>query len=126
MVILQFRANRKPTGGRYKAMAVRRQYMSGNAATLTKLGTLRKRTARVLGGATKERVLTTNIANVFDPKAKKFTQAKISTIVENPANRNFARRNIMTKGTVIETTAGRAKITNSPGQDGAINAVLLA
>jgi small subunit ribosomal protein S8e len=32
---------------------------------------------------------------------------------------------VMTKGAVIETSAGRAKITNSPGQEGHINAVLI-
>jgi small subunit ribosomal protein S8e len=47
------------------------------------------------------------------------------TIAENPSNRNFARRSIMTKGTVIETSAGKARITNRPGQEGAINAVLI-
>jgi small subunit ribosomal protein S8e len=125
MVILQHRSNRKKTGGRYKAMAVRRQHMMGSPATLTKLGKTVKREAKTLGGGTKQRLLHANTANVLDPKTKKFTQATISTIVENPANRNFARRNIMTKGTVIETSAGKARITNKPGQAGAINAVLL-
>jgi small subunit ribosomal protein S8e len=84
------------------------------------------KTDRVLGGATKKRVLSHNVANVLDPSAKKFTQATITTILEVGANRNFVRRNIMTKGTVIETSAGKARITNRPGQDGVINAVLVA
>jgi small subunit ribosomal protein S8e len=125
MVILQHRSNRKLTGGRYKSMAVRRQHMMGSPATLTKLGKPSKRIAKQLGGTPKQRLLLMNTANVLDPKTKKFTQATISTIVENAANRNFARRNIMTKGTIIETSAGRARITSRPGQEGALNAVLI-
>jgi small subunit ribosomal protein S8e len=125
MVIFQRRSNRKSTGGAYKRMSVKRQHMMGSPATLTKLGETRRQTTSKLGGANKHRVLATSTANVFDPSSKKFTKATISTISENPANRNFARRNIMTKGTVIETSAGKAKITNRPGQEGAINAVLV-
>ena len=63
--------------------------------------------------------------NVVDPKTKSSKKVKIKTITENPANRNFVRRNIITKGAVIETELGKAKITGRPGQDAAINAVLL-
>ena len=35
------------------------------------------------------------------------------------------RRNILTKGAIIETDAGKAKITNRPGQEGTVNAVLV-
>ena len=125
MVLLQKRSNRKPTGGKYKAISVRRQHMMGSAATLTGLGSVRKQTAQKIGGGSKQRVLSSDVANVYDPKSKKYSKAKISTIVENAANRNFARRNIMTKGTVIETSAGKAKVTNRPGQEGAINAILV-
>ena len=31
----------------------------------------------------------------------------------------------MTKGTIIETEKGKAKITSRPGQEGSINAVLV-
>ena len=46
-------------------------------------------------------------------------------MVDNPANVNYVRRNIVTKGAVIETSAGRARVTSRPGQDGQINAVLV-
>jgi len=35
------------------------------------------------------------------------------------------RRSILTKGAIIKTEIGDARITNRPGQDGIINAVLL-
>ena len=53
-------------------------------------------------------------------------QIAAGEVVENPANRHFVRRNIMTKGTVIETEKGKARITSRPGQDGTINAVLIS
>jgi small subunit ribosomal protein S8e len=35
------------------------------------------------------------------------------------------RRNIVTKGAIIETDAGQARVVSRPGQDGQVNAVLL-
>jgi len=46
-------------------------------------------------------------------------------VLESPDNRNFARQNIITKGAIIETDAGKAVVLNSPGTDGAINARLV-
>jgi small subunit ribosomal protein S8e len=49
----------------------------------------------------------------------------MTTVTENPANKNFVRRNILTKGAVVATDLGKAKITSRPGQDGEVNAILL-
>ncbi len=57
-------------------------------------------------------------------KDGKTTKTKIKNVVDNPADKHLARRNIMTKGAIIETEHGKAKITSRPGQDGVINAVL--
>jgi len=46
-------------------------------------------------------------------------------VVSSEANRHFVRRNIITKGAIVRTEAGDAKITSRPGQEGAINAVLI-
>ena len=78
-----------------------------------------------MGGNRKTRLLSADKANLFDPKTKKHEQVKIKTILENPANRHFVRRNIMTKGCIVETEKGKAKITSRPGQDGIVNAVLI-
>ena len=50
---------------------------------------------------------------------------KIETVKDNKANLHYMRRNILTKGAVIKTELGDARITNRPGQDGVINAILL-
>jgi small subunit ribosomal protein S8e len=49
----------------------------------------------------------------------------MTTEVENPANKNYIRRNILTRGAVVMTELGKAKITSRPGQDGEVNAILV-
>ena len=50
---------------------------------------------------------------------------KILSVKENSANIHFVRMNVITKGAIIETEAGLAKVTSRPGQDGIINAKLI-
>ena len=125
MAIVQSRPRRKQTGARYKDFRKKRHYEKGGSPSFTKLGAKRVQTVRKLGGERKLRMLSSDTANLYDPKSKKYKQAKIKTITENPANRHFIRRNIMTKGSVIDTESGKAKITSRPGQDGVVNAVLI-
>jgi ribosomal protein S8E len=51
--------------------------------------------------------------------------AMSSTQQSNPTNPFFARRNITTKGAVIETEIGDAVVTSRPDQDGIVNARLM-
>jgi len=125
MAITQYRSKRKITGGRYIASFKKKLRYLGRLPTLTKLDKTKKRTLRTTGGNRKIALLTADMANLFDPKTKKHAQAKIETITDNAANRNYVRRNIMTKGTIIKTDKGLAKITSRPGQEGIVNAVLM-
>src|SRR3989344_4123440 len=124
MAISQFRSKRKITSGRYKKLA-KKLHHKGSPPALTKLDELNIKSQRTRGGHIKFRIHSHNIANVFNPKTKKYEKLKIITITENPANRHFVRRNIMTKGALIKTEKGIAKITSRPGQEGTINAVLI-
>ena len=126
MAITHTRSTRKASGGRYKKGAnKKKQYELGRQPALTHIGERRAKSVRTLGNNKKVRVTASNSANVFDPKTKKYVQAAIKSVLENPANRHFVRRNIMTKGAVIETDKGKAKITSRPGQDGSIDATLV-
>ena len=125
MALSQAKAKKSPTGAKYKMSRKKKQFELGSNPTLTKLDKNRKRTVRVLGGNLKTRLLSADTANVLDPKTKKFIQAKILTIVDNPANRHFVRRNIITKGCVISTDKGKARVTSRPGQSSVVNAVLV-
>lgn len=123
MAISQYRSKRKVSGGVYLDYRKKRKFELGRDPTNTKLDKLRKKTFRTLGGDRKVVLLSVDVANVFD--GKKYSKSKIKTVVENVANRHFVRRNIITKGAVIETELGKAKVTSRPGQEGTINAVLI-
>ena len=126
MALSQGRPRRKQTGARYKDYRKKKQYELGREPSFTKLGKKRILVIRTMGANRKLRMLSADTANLFDPKSKSFKQVKIKTITDNPANRHFIRRNIMTKGSVIDTELGKAKITSRPGQDGIINAVMIS
>ena len=70
-------------------------------------------------------MLKCEFANVADPKSGTTKTVKIITVRNNPANPFYARRNITTKGAVIETELGDAVVTSRPGQEGIVNAVLV-
>lgn len=125
MVVSQARSRRKLTGGRYVAANKKKSYSLGNLPTFTKIGEPSHKERRTRGGYPKLVSLSVNKANVFDKKSGKAKLVEIKTVVENPANRNFVRRNILTKGAIVETELGKAKITSRPGQQGFLNAVLL-
>jgi len=126
MVVTQHRSKRKATGGRYISARKKRKHEIGRKPVLTKIDERKSKTIRTKGGNTKTKLLRTDMANLYDPKTKKYSQVKIKSVLENPANRHFIRRNILTKGSIIETEAGKAKITSRPGQEGAVNAILIS
>ena len=92
----------------------------------TNLGVEKIRQYRTMGGNSKVRILTAQFANVMDSKTQQTKRVKIITVKGNTANPNYVQRNIMTKGATIQTELGMAKITSRPGQDGAINAILIS
>lgn len=115
----------KPSGGRIWAKRKKRKREMGSEFVETKLGATKRVAHRARGGASKFRLLAVDIANVTDPKTGQTKKAKIITVVENQADPHFVRRNVLTKGAVIETELGRARVTSRPGQQGVISAVLL-
>ena len=125
MAISQARSIRKISGSRYRSYRKKRLYELGNLPRLTKLGEKRLKLIKIKFGKEKNALLQSDVANVYNPKTKKYSKTKIITIVESSANRHFVRRNIMTKGSVIKTELGNARITSRPGQEGTVNAVLI-
>ncbi|AIU70221.1 hypothetical protein TEU_07680 [Thermococcus eurythermalis] len=125
MAIWQGRSLKKPSGGRIVLARKKRKRELGREPANTRVAEERekRKIIRTYGGNRKVRLIEALYANVFDGgKGKK---VKILNVVENPANRQYARRNIITKGAIIETEIGRAVVTSRPGQDGVVNAVLL-
>lgn len=126
MVIVQSKSRRKPSGARYKSKIIKkRQHLIGRSPAMTKVGKLKIQKIRARSDGRKLRLLNTDKVNLYDPKTKKFSIETIKNVVESPSDKNFIRRNIMTKGAIIATSKGNAKITSRPGQDGMVNAVLI-
>ncbi|MBU0981018.1 MAG: 30S ribosomal protein S8e [Nanoarchaeota archaeon] len=125
MATSQARSHLSVSGSLYRDYRKKKKYEHGSVPTMTKLDEPKLKAVRVMGDNRKYKLLRGNVANVYDPKSKKYSKIKIKNILENPANRHFVRRNIITKGTVLDTELGKARVTSRPGQDGAINAVLI-
>ena len=119
----QSRSKRKVSGGRYIAFRKKKARDLAREPALTKIGNKRARTLRIKGGNQKKILLSVEEVNVFDGKTIK--KIKVKAVLENPANRHFVRRNILTKGAVLDTELGKVKITNRPGQENFVNARLV-
>ena len=102
----------------------KRKFEQGQFPAETVLGEPKRKCTRGFGGNTKTKVLTDNVASVTDSKSGKTEKTKILRVVKNPANVDYNRRGVITKGAEIETGLGMAKVTSRPGNDGVINAVL--
>jgi small subunit ribosomal protein S8e len=114
---------RRRTGGRRRPKRKKRKHELGRAPAETEVDDPRIRTIDSRGNVEKRRALALNAASVAD--GGETTEARIEDVVENPANPNYVRRNIVTKGAIIETSEGRARVTSRPGQNGQVNAVLI-
>ncbi|MBP2133086.1 small subunit ribosomal protein S8e [Methanomicrobium sp. W14] len=124
-MLWQGKSIRSETGGRLKLARSKRRVEIGRAPADTHIGEDRSRITRVHGGSEKVRALRASFASVSNPKTGETKKVGIQTVEANTANPNYVRRNLLTKGAVIKTDIGRAKIVSRPGQDGVINAVLI-
>ena len=125
MALSQARSKRKKTGGRYRASGKKRARELGSGMLEVRPGERKIRKVKTFGNKIKLRAIKLKEANVLNLKTGKFEKSEIVQVKENKANPHFVRRNTMTKGALIETKAGVARITSRPGQEGVINAVLL-
>ena len=116
---------RKVTGGRRRPAQMKRRAEIGLAPADTHIGEDRRRIIRTFGGNDKVRALRAAFANVTNASNGETKKVKIEKVEENGANPNYVRRNLLTKGAIIKTEIGRARIMSRPGQDGIINALLL-
>jgi small subunit ribosomal protein S8e len=125
MALWQGNSRRSKTGRRIRYFRGKRKFEIGRESHLTTIGDISVKKVRTLGKNQKIRAKTINIAYVIDKKDKKTQKTEIKSVIGNPANINYVRRNIINKGAIIETSLGKAKVTSRPGQTGIVNAVLL-
>lgn len=116
----------KPSGGRRHAYRKRRKFEQGTFPTETVVGEQKRKIVRGRGGKLKIKVMSERQVCVTDPKTRKTQKTEIVRVVKNPVNIDYNRRGVITKGAVIETPLGQARVTSRPGQHGILNAVLMS
>ena len=121
-------SRRKSSGGRLKRPSSyrgKRRTEISSEKQFTMIGDSSRKVYRKRSGSQSVRVLFDTTINVADKKTGKTIQATLQSVSENAADPNFVRRNIMTKGAVVETDKGLVRITSRPGSHGVLNGVLL-
>ncbi|MCC6003175.1 MAG: 30S ribosomal protein S8e [Thermofilum sp.] len=118
---------RKITGGiKGRIAKKKRKSLTGGYPTLTTIGQRNElRFVRAMGGSVKLKARLVSEANVFIPSEKKTVKSRIIKFVDNPSNKDLARRGVITKGAIVQTEVGKAIVTSRPGQNGVVNAVLV-
>ncbi|MFW5704630.1 MAG: 30S ribosomal protein S8e [Nanoarchaeota archaeon] len=119
----QFRSKRSVSGKKYVALRKKRASELAGAPALTHIGVNRLKVKRVMGGNSKKALLRGDV--VYVANGAKTTKLAIQSVVNNPANINYTRRNIITKGCIVKTEKGDVKITSRPGQEGVLQGVLV-
>ena len=114
---------RKITGGKYHANRKKTFFEHERQERKAVLGERRVKTLRGRGGNDRTVILREHSVNVI--QNGKCVKATISNVLETPQNRFLARQNRLSKGAIIETSVGKARITNRPTQEGNVNAVAL-
>lgn len=130
MAEYRMKSRRKASGGLRHSLrrCDKKLAWKGNPPTHTRLDKEEKReVARARGGNIKIRLK--KAAKAVVSAGGKAMVAPIKTIIENSADRQFARRNIITKGAIIEVELegkpAKAVVTSRPGQSGVVQAKLL-
>lgn len=116
---------RKTTGGKYHSRRKKKFHEKINQERIVTTGETKGKTLRTRGNNKKRILFRTNMVNIASPGSKKTQKAEIKNVIETPQNKFLARQNRLMKGAIIETSLGKARITNRPSQEGCVNAVLM-
>ncbi len=125
MAIWHGEKGKTPTGKEIKLARKKRKRELGRYPVHTKIGPQKIKLERVKGGGIKVKALSVEFANVLDKKTNTVKKVRILGVEENPANPHFVRHGIITKGCIIRTEMGLAKVTSRPSQHGVVNAILI-
>lgn len=115
---------KKLSGSRKTMYRKKRKYEQGTFPAETIIGERKQKISRGRGGNIKIKILSEKQVCVTDPKTGKTEKTDVLRVVKSPANIDYNRRGVITKGALIETSLGTARVTSRPGQHGILNAVL--
>ncbi|MDX1798094.1 MAG: 30S ribosomal protein S8e [Candidatus Lokiarchaeia archaeon] len=121
----QARSKRKYTGKKYRYFRKKRKRELERPRIDTEIGQEKKKKQRVMGGNFKLKLFATQYINITDPGTNKTKKVRILGFEENLASKDLNRRHVLTKGAVVETELGNARITSRPGQHGVLNGILV-
>ncbi len=125
MVKWHIDTGKKVTGGIIHMHRKKRRYQRGSSPLYTKVEKEVKWVCRKKGGIKKIKLASTEFANVIDPKTKKAKKVKILDVLKNQADPHLVRSRIITKGAIIKTELGEARVVSRPSQDGLVNAIII-
>lgn len=115
---------RKKTGGKKRAFRTHRVYEQGRQPVETLFGETKRKEVKGISRISKIKLVKADYVNVSNPETGKTDRLKIIDVVSNPANADYNRRGVITKGTIVRTEQGLAKIVSRPGQEGSLSAVV--
>jgi small subunit ribosomal protein S8e len=117
-------ATSKITGGRRYPLRSRRKYEIDRYSVEAIQGEQVTISRKTRGGNQKTSLKTTDVVNLSVPGSK-VKKLKILKVLKNSSNKDYERRGVISKGAILETEAGQCKVISRPGQDGAVNAILI-
>ncbi|UCD44039.1 MAG: 30S ribosomal protein S8e [Candidatus Bathyarchaeota archaeon] len=115
---------RKKTGGKKRAYRTKRLHELGSHPAETMLGETERKMTSGRSRREKAKLVSDKYVNVSDPSTGRTERLEILDVVSNPANVDYNRRGVITKGVIVRTENGLARIVSRPGQDGVLNALL--
>jgi small subunit ribosomal protein S8e len=118
-------AKRKPSGGSRVRSRSRRRFEIDRYPNEAGMGANIVIMRRSRGNNTKTALKAANTVNVTDLVSKKTTKLPIKNVSKNQANKDYERRGVISKGALLETDSGTARVVSRPGQDGCVNAILV-
>ena len=122
----QKRSKRKFTSKKYRHFRKKRKRELERPRVNTIIKTYKVKKQRVWGGNIKLKLFSTPFINVTDPSNNKTKKVKIIRFESNQASKDLNRRHILTKGAIVETKLGNARISSRPGQHGVLNGILIS
>ena len=117
---------RKHTGGLIKHTRSRRSDEKDSFSVDTLLGDHSIRVKNSRGGNIKVSLVSDNSVNVIDKSNNSIKKVAITRVLKNPSNRDYERRRVITRGAILDTELGKARVLSRPGQSGIINGILIS
>ena len=116
---------RKKTGGKKRAYRTKRIYEHGSQPVETLQGEAQRKAVAGIASTSKIKLVRADHVNVSNPETGKTQRLEILDVVSNPAKADYNRRGVITKGTIVRTENGLARIVSRPGQEGSLSAVVV-